>query len=162
MFVVDNNYETKGNRRIVVYLAGDLKDAQGMFPMIEAKKVFMRNTFTEPAIPVRNDYQTYSPVALAFNSKNQMVVGNDGYDSPPGELEKRQITQLYIYSDPLKKNQDGTFVQNQKPDGYIQLPIGSSGEITFDSSDNLIVQDHTWPKVWIINLDKDSSWIFPL
>jgi hypothetical protein len=31
--------------------------------------------------------------------------------------------------------------------------------MAFDDHDNLIVQDHTWNKVWVINYDRDPSWL---
>lgn len=47
------------------------------------------------------------------------------------------------------------------PDAIIELPLGAPGEITFDTSDNLLVQDHTWNKVWLINYDLDPAWLRP-
>jgi PKD repeat protein len=88
-----------------------------------------------------------SPVSLAFNSRNQMVVGNDGYYGDPAQ---RQLGQLWFYVDPLNK---------QTPDASIALYIGTPGELAFDHDDNLIVQDHTWYKVWVINLDTDAEWL---
>ena len=91
----------------------------------------------------------FSPVSVAFNSRNEMVIGNDGYNRDP---QKRAIRQLYLYRTPLTKN---------TPDAFIELPLGAPGEITFDARDNLIVQDATWNKVWIINYDLDPSWLRP-
>ena len=34
-----------------------------------------------------------------------------------------------------------------------------AGEIAFDSKGNLIVQDHTYNKVWVINYDRDPVWL---
>ena len=39
--------------------------------------------------------------------------------------------------------------------GAAELP----GEIAFDQDDNLVIQDHTWYKVWVINLDIDPEWL---
>ena len=36
------------------------------------------------------------------------------------------------------------------------------GEITFDDKDNLVVQDHTYNKVWVINFERDPSWLRPV
>ena len=45
------------------------------------------------------------------------------------------------------------------PDAVIELPLGAPGEIVFDEQDNLVVQDHTWCRLWIINYAKDPSWL---
>ena len=86
-------------------------------------------------------------MSIAFNSRNEMVVGNDGYFSDP---QTRNINQLYLYRKPLEK---------ATPDAVIQLPLGAPGEIAFDAKDNLIVQDHTYNKVWVINVDRDPVWL---
>jgi hypothetical protein len=39
---------------------------------------------------------------------------------------------------------------------------GTPGEAWFDDSDNLIVQDHTWNLLWVINYDVDPVWLRPL
>ena len=79
-----------------------------------------------------------------------MVIGNGGYYP---DLKLRSIRQLYLYRKPLVK---------ATPDAVIELPLGGPGEITFDDRDNLVVQDHTWCKLWIINFDRDPSWLHSL
>ncbi|MBI2972121.1 MAG: hypothetical protein HYY37_06905 [Candidatus Aenigmarchaeota archaeon] len=147
LYVVENSYECHGNDRITVFLADDLWDAQGLFPGLQAKKVFVANSLTEKG-PCAFDTvdKPGSPVSIAFNSRNQMVIGNDGYY---GNEQERHRKQLWLYRDPLHK---------QTPDASINLVMGAPGEMTFDANDNLIVQDHTWSRVWIIdNLDALSS-----
>ena len=148
LFVVDNAYECNGNRRIVVFEAADLASASGLFPSLQARKVFNA--------PSLNDVgncaywtvdQPGSPVSVAFNSANQMVVGNDGYY---GDLSERQLKQLWFYSDPLAK---------QSPDASIEIHMGTPGDIAFDEHDNLLIQDHTWYKIWMINLSCDPVWL---
>lgn len=145
LYVVENNYECQGNDRITFFTAEDLKNAQGLFPRLQAKKVFVGSLTGRGPCAYQTVDQPGSPVAIAFDSKNQMVVGNDGYY---GTKEDRHLKQLWLYSDPLTR---------QTPDAYINLPMGASGELAFDAQDNLIVQDHTWSKVWIINLDRDPA-----
>ncbi len=161
LYVVENGYECHANDRITVFQAEDLQKARGLFPNLSAKKVFVANNFSETQMC--NIFgkltEPFSPVSIAFNSRNQMVVGNDGYY---GIGEERHLRQLWFYRDPLKKNADGSFVQGQKPDAYIKLPMGAAAEINFDDQDNLVVQDHTWCKVWVINLDRDPSWLVPV
>lgn len=150
LFVTENNYECHGNNRILVYTYEDLKANNKLFPKLNAKKVFISNSFTESVGPgMDRDCKTdQSYISMTFNSKNNLVVGNDGYFN---DNNIRYLHQLYIFDDPLKKNPDGSFVQGQKPDRvYFYLPMGAPGEIQFDEADNLIVQDHTWSRTWLI------------
>jgi hypothetical protein len=149
LFVVDNTYELHHNGRILVFLAEDMKAMRGMFPELRAKRVFVASGFDQPVgervLPAGQGPN--SPVSVAFNSRNEMVVGNDGYF---GDTRTRNVNQLYLYREPLKKT---------TPDAVIELPLGAPGEMVFDAEDNLIVQDHTYNKVWILNFDHDSSWL---
>jgi hypothetical protein len=148
LFVIDNAYECHGNQRIVVYEAGSLNSATTLFPRLEATKVFNAPGFNQFGNCAYNTVdQPGSPVSLAFNSKNQMVVGNDGYY---GDASQRQLKQLWFYSDPLTK---------QSPDASIDIYMGTPGELDFDENDNLLIQDHTWYKVWMINLGCDPEWL---
>ena len=102
------------------------------------------------------------------NVEDASVRGNDGYygnkynAGAGGDLRERATHQLYIYNDPLKKNNDGKYVQGQLRDAYINLQIGASGEINFDKSDNLIVQDHTWKRIWVTNLKNRPELVVPI
>ena len=148
LFVVDNAYECHDNRRIVMFAVQDLSNTVTMFPRLQARLVFNApslNEFGNCAYWTVD--QPGSPISIAFNSRNQMVVGNDGYY---GDVSQRQLKQLWFYNDPLSK---------QTPDASIALIMGTPGEIAFDEDDNLIIQDHTWYKVWIINLESDPEWL---
>ena len=148
LFVIDNAYECHGNRRIVVFEADDLNNASTLFPNLQASKVFNEPDFTQT---INCAYWTVdqpgSPVSMAFNSQNQMVVGNDGYY---GELSERHLKQLWFYDDPLNR---------QTPDASIEIYMGTPGELAFDENDNLLIQDHTWYKVYMINLTSDPEWL---
>lgn len=149
LFVVDNTYELHANGRIVAFLASDLAGIVTMFPPIQAKRVYVVNNFTNGVNnrtfwPGQNPS---SPVCVAFNSRHEMVVGNDGYFT---NVLSRTTNQLYLYRHPLTK---------PTPDAVIELPMGAPGEIAFDDHDNLIVQDHLYNKVWVINYDSDPSWL---
>ena len=74
-------------------------------------------------------------------------MGNDGYFT---DNLTRTVNQLHLYRTPLTKS---------TPDAVIELPMGSPGEIAFDEQDNLIVQDHIYNKVWLINYDADPTWL---
>lgn len=148
LYVVDNIYECQGNHRITVFMADDLKNATGMFPNLLAKKVFNAPDFNTIGVCSYNTVNAPgSPVTLAFNAKNQMVVGNDGYY---GDLSQREKKQLWFYSDPLNK---------QTPDASIDIYMGTPGEMEFDAQDNLLIQDHTWYRVLMINLCSDPEWL---
>jgi len=144
LYIVENTYECHGNNRISVFMKEDLQNSQTLFPLIQAKKVFNQPNLTTQANMNNCAYSRTdgpgSPVSIAFNSKNEMVVGNDGYY---GILSERHLKQLWLYETPLTK---------QTPDKIINVPLGASGELVFDSQDNLVVQDHTWNKVWIVQL----------
>lgn len=161
LYVVENAYECHPNDRITMFTAEDLRNAQGLFPNLSARKVFVASQFNQHGgCDVFGKLtEPFSPVSIAFNSRNEMVVGNDGYY---GIGEERHWRQLWFYRDPLKRNPDGSFVQGQRPDAYIKIPLGAAGELHFDDQDNLIIQDHTWCKVWVINLDRDPSWLIPV
>ncbi len=150
LFVVDNTYELHDNGRVLAFLAEDLRGMKGLFPAIEAKKVYVAERFDQPVHKrtfLKGEHPR-SPVSVAFNRRNEMVIGNDGYfEGPP---EKRNLNQLFLYRRPLEK---------ATPDAVIQLPLGAPGEIAFDDRDNLIVQDHTYNKVWAINFDRDPAWL---
>jgi hypothetical protein len=148
LFVIDNAYECQGNHRIVVFEASLLNSATTLFPRLRATKLFNASGFNQVGNCAYGTVdQPGSPVSLAFNSKNQMVVGNDGYY---GDASQRQLKQLWFYSDPLNK---------QSPDASIDLYMGTPGELAFDANDNLLVQDHTWYKVWMINPGCDPEWL---
>jgi hypothetical protein len=150
LYAVDNDYECHGNRRITVFMADDLKNAVGMFPNLQAKKVFNEPDFTSTAncaYWVTN--APGSPVSIAFDSKNHMVIGNDGYYGQVAD-QQRELKQLWFYSDPINK---------QTPDAAINLYMGTPGEMTFDANDNLFIQDATWNKLEMINLCTDPQWL---
>lgn len=148
LFVVDNAYECHGNRRVVAFRAQELRSATAMFPNLQAWKLFNAASFNEIGNCSDNTVDAPgSPVSLAFNSRNQMVMGNDGYYGEPSE---RQLKQLWFYADPLAK---------QTPDASIDLYMGTPGDLTFDANDNLLIQDHTWYRAMMINLDCDRGWL---
>ncbi|MCC6932751.1 MAG: hypothetical protein IT292_05810 [Deltaproteobacteria bacterium] len=89
-----------------------------------------------------------------------MIIGNDGYSAGPDSQKLRAYKQLFFYANPMKQ-QGSSYVQGQLPDAYIPLPLSASGELSFDESDNLITQDHTWRRIMIINYNNDSSYLVP-
>lgn len=150
LYAVDNDYECHGNRRITVFMAEDLKTTSGMFPNLQAKKVFNEPDF----VSQKNcAYWVHdapgSPVSIAFDSMNHMVIGNDGYYDQAYDSQ-RELKQLWFYADPVNK---------QTPDASIRLFMGTPGEMTFDAADNLIIQDSTWNRIQYINLCSDPSWL---
>jgi len=161
MYIVDNDYECHGNIRIDIYRQQTLAAAMGMFPNLAVDKVLIAPNATSRGV-CRQDpaalVQPGSPISVAFTNMDQMVVANDGYygDSAAtgwGYLQDsalRPFRQLWFYENPL---------QETLPDGYIDLPLGSPGELAIDPSGDLLVQDHTWNRVWGINPSLDPSWL---
>jgi hypothetical protein len=152
LYVVDNTYEGHPNGRVLAFLAEDLKGLTGMFPGVQAKRVYCVERFdqTEHGRAHLTVDHPFSQVSVAFSKSNEMVMGNDGYYRDP---MLRPVRQLYLYRKPLEKH---------TPDAVIELPLGAAAEMQFDDDDNLIVMDHTWNRVWIINYRKDPGWLKPL
>lgn len=156
LFVVENQYECHGNNRVTIFLRSDLQNATGLFPRLAAKKVFNAPNLSAVGNSEGQNCgyekvnQPGTPVSIAFNNSNQLIIGSDGYY---GNNRERQLRQLYFYSDPLNK---------QTPDGYFNIPMGAPGEIVVDNEDRLIIQDHTWSRVWAIDPGVDRSWLVSL
>jgi hypothetical protein len=149
LFVADNTYELHENGRVIAFASEDLAAIKTVDSGVRAKWVYCANGFEQPVMsrtfwPGQN---AGSPVCVACNSRNELVIGNDGYFP---DSRTRHINQLYLYRNPLSK---------PTPDAVIELPIGAPGEMLFDENDNLIVQDHTWDRIWVINFDKDPGWL---
>lgn len=149
MFVADNTYELNNNGRVIAFSAKDLAAINKTIPDIKAQWVYIANKFDQHVSqrkfwPGQN---ANSPVCVAINSRNELVIGNDGYYT---DSQTRSVNQLYLYRNPLTK---------PTPDAVIELPLGAPGEVSFDENDNLVVQDHTWNRLWVINLDRDPSWL---
>lgn len=150
LYVVENTYECHPNDRITVFPAAGLAAATGMFPDLAATTVFNRRMTQDFAMPAQcgvgpaDADRPFSPINVAFNSRNELVIGNDGYYPLP---DQRAWQQLYLYRTPLTK---------QTPDAAIRLPIGATGDLTFDQDDHLVVQDHTWYRIWVIDLEEKA------
>jgi hypothetical protein len=151
LYVVENDYECHPNDRVTVFAAADLAAAAGLFPNLAATIVFnrrMTQDFTMPAqcgVGTLDANHPFSPINVAFNSRNELVIGNDGYYPYPDQRAGRQ---LYLYRTPLTK---------QTPDAVITLPVGATGDLAFDQNDRLIVQDGTWYRVWAIDLEERAG-----
>ncbi len=151
LYVVENIYEGHGNMRISVWMKDKIDQAMAqkiLFPKIATEKVFVQNNVDVQAVAYDNyENRPSSPVSIAFNSNGEMIVANDGSYKGHGSSQFRDTHQLWYYKSPLLKNSDGSFVQNQKADGYLNLPIGANAELRFDQEDNLFVNDGTWYRV---------------
>jgi hypothetical protein len=167
LFVVEGSYECvwSGNNRVSVFTRADIAAAVArgdLFPDIGAQKVFVAASLTDSSRACSNRPQAPGhPVTIAFDHDNHLVLANDG--TSDGSKRDRALKQLWFYKDPLAKwvrhphdaALNGRFVQQQMPDAAIRLPMGVPGEMAFDSMDNLLIQDHTWEKVWLLNLGAD-------
>src|SRR5581483_4721336 len=142
LYVVENAYECHGNNRITVFTAADIAAAQGLFPNLSARIAFGGTLTT------RGDC-AFSPVAVAFDSRGRMVVANDGGTST-SDYRTRAVRQLFFYPTPLA---------DQTPSATIRVPMGAPGAIQFDEQDDLVIRDGTWHRIWVVNLDRDPSWL---
>ena len=92
--------------RIIAFLAQELcfsRRVRVYSPDLPAQRVYVATDFNQPVgqrifLPGE---QPFSPVCVAFDSRNQMVVGNDGYYG--GDFTKRNVNQLLLYGDPIKQ-----------------------------------------------------------
>ena len=122
-----------------------------MFPDLKAKRVYCVEGFDQTAynrVHLPTDHP-FSPVSVG--SQEQRDGGRQRRVLPRHKM--RPWRQLYLYKKPLEK---------PTPDAVIELPLGAAGEIQFDADDNLVVMDHTWNKVWVINYHKDPAWLKPI
>ncbi len=166
MYVLDSNYECHGNNSIVVYPNSQVRGPIG--PM-EAHKIFIRDSFYKPKSCDRAPQGISVPVAIAFNDKNNMVVGRDGYgnDQFGKRPEVRPLEQLAFYKNPLEQYADGSYVMGQNPDAFIRYPMGASGSMVFNDNGHLVIQDHTWSRVSVIDIFEKGSagkykWLIPV
>ncbi len=172
LFVVENDYESHGNNRISVWKFNDIKqglDSGRLFPQIKAVKVFTQESLTGQVKHHSYLNRPSSPVDLAFDKANHMVVANDGsymgygyHANNPIYDQQRPFRQLWFYQNPLAKDKNGNYIQNQPADAYIDLPIGVPGGVVFDKNDNLITHDGTWSRVFVVNLNCDPDLVKPL
>jgi hypothetical protein len=162
LYVVEGGCECHGNNRVVVFMADDLRAASGMFPGTAARKVFIQRSLTSLVECGHPGGGRAVPLALAFNSRNQMVLGMDGYY---GDEHTRARRQAWFFDDPLE-TEGGAYVQDQPADYFINLPLGSAVGFWFDEEDRLVVQDGTWPRLWTIDLGETDDfgqpyWLVP-
>lgn len=73
-------------------------------------------------------------------------------DCSPGRVDGSRLYHAagVVVKKPLEK---------ATPDAVIGLPVGAPGKMTFDAKGNLVVQDHTYNKVWGANDDRDPVWL---
>ncbi len=162
LYVVESDYECHGNNRVSVFMAADIAAAEGLFPQVAARKVFIAQALDQELVCEPAAGERAVPVAVAFNSRNELVIGLDGYNGLP---EERHLRQLMYFADPLQQDAHG-FVQGQPPDAFIEVPIGAVGDLWFDEQDRLVVQDYTWPRIWVIDVhetgpDGTPRWLVP-
>jgi len=134
LYVADHTLEIAGNLRLLEFDANTLPNAPtSVVYGIPASRVFGRNgSFTEP-----NCIDSMcGPWEPAFNSKNQMVVGFNGYLGP-------NFPQ--VYRDPLTDPQPSMSLNDFYSHAY---------SARYDQFDNLYILDHTRDRVliyWTVN-----------
>ncbi len=133
LYVVDSGYEGRvdnaGNRRVVRFDEAHTYPVGGMiFPNTAADAVICKPTLTT----TRDYYDANrpgTPITLAFNSSNEMVLTDDTYDTPQG-------MHLFFYPTP----QIGV---NPQPTQIINTYLGQPAYCFFDGP-VFVLQDHTW------------------
>lgn len=134
LFVSDHLIEVAGNHRMLMFAEGTLQRKQkatGALYGVNATKVFPRGI----------GKLSHAHFGMAFNSKNQMVVGQNPYTG-------NRV--LEYYKEPLKLNpadpMDAVFA---RPDGIFNDFYGWPVALAFDSNDNLYAYDANRSKVLI-------------
>jgi len=136
LYVVDSGYEGRidnsGNRRVVRFNAAHTYPVGGtIFPNTPADAVFCK-----PNLTTTRSYadinRPCTPITLAFNSANEMVLTDDTYDTPQG-------MHLFFYPTP----QTGA---NPQPTHIINTYLGQPSFCFFDGP-LFVLQDHTWNRI---------------
>ncbi len=134
LFVSDHLVETAGNFRMLMFghkLFDTTKFSRNAVFGLKATKVFPRNVAGSP----------HMHFEMAFNSKNQMVVGQNPYSG------KRQ---LEYYKQPDAVNLANPYdAAYARPDGTFGDFFGWPVALTFDAQDNLYAYDANRSKVLI-------------
>jgi len=136
LYVVDSGYEGRidnaGNRRVVRFDEAHTHPVGGnIFPNTAADAVFCKPTFTATRDFVDAN-RPGTPIALAFDGNNAMVLTDDTYDTPQG-------MHLFFYLTP----QTGG---NPQPTHIINTHLGQPAFGFFDGP-LFVLQDHTWNRI---------------
>ncbi len=133
LYVVDSGYEGGGNCRAVRFSEAKTYPVGGtIFPNTAADAVFCKPTLTTPRDGGGDANRPGTPITLAFNSANEMVLTDDTYDTPQG-------MHLFFYPTP----QTGVTPQ---PTQIINTYLGQPGLCFFDGP-MFVLQDHTWNRI---------------
>ncbi len=134
LYVSDHLIEVAGNHRMLVFKASQFQKNQKTVAAIfgpNAKKVFPRG----------EGRYAHAHFGMAFNSKNQMVVGQNPYTG-------NRV--LEYYKDPLKLNPANPLdPEFARPDGTFADFFGWPVALDFDAQDNLYAYDANRSKVLI-------------
>ncbi len=132
LYIIDGSFELGGNRRVLEFDADKLvPDPDNLFPLPEANRVFAKRNFETRSC---TDWMPCNPTWVAFDSLNRMVMTFDGYGS-------KQYQRVLLYLNPL---------EDQEPSYTVPLPFAQAAVAQFDSLDNLVLQDHTWNRLLVI------------
>ncbi len=133
LYVVDSGYEGGGNCRVVRFNEANTYPVGGtIFPNTAADAVFCKPTLTTPRDGGGDANRPGTPITLAFNSANEMVLTDDTYDTPQG-------MHLFLYPTP----QTGA---NPQPTQIINTYLGQPAFCFFDGP-MFVLQDHTWNRI---------------
>ncbi len=135
LYVVDGVYEGYGNLRVVRFNAAKTYPVGGtIFPNTPADAVFCKLTLTADRTTSGGADGPGTPITLAFNSANAMVLTEDTYSGAQGK-------HLYFYPTPQQ-----TDVVNPQPTQIINTYLGQPASCFFDGP-MFVLQDHTWSRL---------------
>lgn len=139
LYIIDGSFELNGNRRVLEFDAEKLvPDPDNIFPLIKADRVYAKPNFETRRC---QGGQPCNPTWVAFDSQNHMVMTVDGYGD-------HQYQRVFVYLNPL---------ESQEPDYIFPFAFGQAAVAQFDSLDNLVLQDHTWNRILVIEKPFERS-----
>jgi hypothetical protein len=153
LYVAEGVYEGRadmpGNKRIVEYdkLTIDIAAQAGLLSEPTADRVYAVSNFTTNPVTWTSiclPNTPCNPIALAFDVFNRMVVLSDAYYN----LQNKRI---YFHTNPLRNT--GYVVFNAALDAIFPYSMGQGGHPAFSATNQLYVQDHTWNRVMVIDVE---------
>lgn len=146
LYVVDATHEgwQCSNNRIVEYDRAALVPGPDVFfadgDLVPAR-VYGADTFTERGGGHPDD-QLDTPIGLAFDADNRMIVVADAYANTAHH-------RVFAYGDPLPSCAPCSVAA----DAVLPVAVSQASDAAFDSAGNLLVLDHTWARILLLAAD---------
>ncbi|HEX2622880.1 MAG TPA: hypothetical protein VHL11_22125, partial [Phototrophicaceae bacterium] len=149
--VFEGRADMPGNKRIVEYDRATIDAAAqaGLFSEPAADRVYGVPNFTTN--PIDNftclPDTPCNPMAMSLNANDEMVVLSDAYFNA-------QNKRIYIYSNALKN--PGYVAFDPAEDKILPYGMGQGGIPFFSDTNKLYLQDHTWSRVMVVNINNQA------